>query len=189
MKWPTRVQEIVQILAFGVSHSADDETRRATTRKIAEQCRFELGPNWGHKRADAGRPPSADVFCTREPFVGWDWSVPEGIANFPDSIDLAGQDFIEVEPVNHLGATPSEPPQEPTDLTAVWVAINELKKNQVDFLVRYEKDLQEINKSLETLIMRVAELMVEVSRPMKAEGRTGNTAFHTHSVSLDVVRK
>ena len=63
--WPPRVQEIVDQLAAGVAHSAPDEERRAVTQRIAEQARFELGPNWGTKRADPGRPLSTDVIAMR----------------------------------------------------------------------------------------------------------------------------
>mgnify|MGYP001595229896 CR=1 FL=1 len=113
MIWPPRVQEIVNLLAVGpdAAHSAEDEKRRAITRKIAEQCRLELGPNWGTKRADPGRPPSADVVSTQSPFIGWDWSVPGGVAQFPESIDLAGQTFVAVEPINHLAPAPVPAPE------------------------------------------------------------------------------
>ena len=100
--WPARVQEIVEALAAGVPHSAPDEERRAVTQRIAEQVRYELGPNWGWKRADPGRPLSTDVIATQFPFVGYDWSVPSGIARFPAQIDLTGQVFVPVEPRNHL---------------------------------------------------------------------------------------
>ena len=126
MQWPPRVQEIVDALAQGVAHSAPDDVRRATTEKIAQQCRFELGPNWGWKRADPGRPLSTDVFCTREPFVGWDWSIPSGIATFPESIDLTGQVFVEVEPVNHLGIVPAPGPIAPNPGTITIVDLAEV---------------------------------------------------------------
>ena len=113
MTWPLRVQEIVNLLAAGVPHDAPDERRRATTRQIAQQCRFELGSNWGTKRADPGRPLSADVVCTQSPFVGWDWSVPGGIAQFPERIDLTGQTFVAVVPVNHLGTRSPAPDPSP----------------------------------------------------------------------------
>ena len=129
-KWPDRVQQIVDIMGYGrIWYNAPDEERRAQTRRIAEQCRFELGPNWGHKRADPGRPPSADVFCTQDPFVGWDWSIPEGVAKFPESINLAGQVFIEVEPINHIGTVPQPEPNptpQPVDLAPVLAAIEAL---------------------------------------------------------------
>ena len=126
MTWPDRVQQIVNQLALGVEHDAPDEQRRAITQKIAEQCRFELGPNWGWKRADPGRPLSTDVFCTKEPFIGWDWSIPSGIASFPSSIDLTGQVFVTVQPVNHLDipdTVPTRPTPGTPDLEARLKAI------------------------------------------------------------------
>lgn len=143
MQWPQRVQEIVNELARRNIDlvRGDDEARRALTRKIAEQCRFELGENWGTKRADDGRPLSADVVCTAFPFVGWDTQIGgidpvasdeevlrRHIAQMPDSIDLVGQRFVPVEPVNHLAVaepapTPGEPPPtEPCDDVAAFLA-------------------------------------------------------------------
>lgn len=124
--WPPRVQEIVDQLAAGVSHSAPDDERREVTRKIAEQVRFELGPNWGWKRADPGRPLSTDVFAMRSPFIGWDWSVPSGIAQFPEAIDLAGQVFVEVEPRNHLGMTPPDPGTPVADVARLEAKVDQL---------------------------------------------------------------
>ena len=124
MTWPDRVQQIVNTLAAGVAHDAPDELRRATTMKIAQQCRYELGPNWGTKRADPGRPLSADVICTQSPFVGWDWSVPTGIAQFPDSLDLTGQVFVLVEAVDHLGVgQPPVPPPERDDIVRLTALV------------------------------------------------------------------
>ena len=122
MTWPDRVQVIVNTLAAGIAHTDPDEVRRAVTQKIAEQCRFEFGPNWGTKRADPGRPLSTDVVCTQSPFVGWDWSVPGGIAQFPESIDLTGQVFVVVSPVDHLGVVPPVPAPTPTPVPPVDLA-------------------------------------------------------------------
>src|SRR3990167_7431581 len=132
MTWPDRVQVIVNTLAAGVAHTDPDDVRRAVTQKIAEQCRFEFGPNWGTKRADPGRPLSTDVVCTQSPFVGWDWSVPGGIAQFPESIDLTGQVFVVVSPGDHLGVVPpvpapSPPVAPPVDLAPVLAEIAELR--------------------------------------------------------------
>lgn len=157
MTWPIRVQEIVDALATGpdAAYTAEDEKRRAITRKIAEQCRFEFGTNWGTKRAAAGRPPSTDVICTFNPFVGWDWSVPSGIAQFPESIDLMGQVFVPVEAINHLsgyGTSPEEssPPSPEIllldDLYASLKSLFEivsdltaqLKRNEIEFQLTRE---------------------------------------------------
>jgi hypothetical protein len=112
MKYPSRVQEIINELAARnpALVRGDDEARRQLTRLIAEQCRFELGPNWGTKRASETRPLSADVVCTQDPFVGWDTQIAGGtIAQFPESIDLTGQVFVPVDPVQHLAVSDAHP--------------------------------------------------------------------------------
>jgi len=112
MRYPDRVQGIINELAAKNPDlvRGDDEARRQLTRFIAEQCRFELGPNWGTKRASETRPLSADVVCMQNPFVGWDTQIAGGtIAQFPESIELAGQVFVPVDPVQHLPASDSPP--------------------------------------------------------------------------------
>lgn len=115
MKLPERVRVIVFALYErhkDLAHG-DDDARRQLARKIAEQVRFELGPNWGHKSADPGRPPSKDAIAFKDGtiFVGWDLFNGATRVPFadPESIDLTGQHFIDVSPgVNHLGV--SQPP-------------------------------------------------------------------------------
>jgi hypothetical protein len=185
MKWPERVQTIVNKLAEGISHDAADEVRRATTRRIAEQCRFEFGPEWGHKRADPGRPPSADVFAhkTAEFFVGWDWSVPSGIAEFPESIDLSGQTFIDVEPINHLGGEPApEPvpvpdPQFEARLARLEAAFAELWPRIINAGLVADAALGQSNVALE-----------ELRKPLSIEGTIGRSLYHSHSFSGEVKR-
>lgn len=191
MKWPARVQQIVDTLAAGIAHSAPDEERRAATQKIAEQCRFELGPKWGWKRADPGRPLSTDVFCTREPFVGWDWSVPDGVAQFPESIDLAGQVFVEVEPKNHLGGEPL-PGEVPPNPGTPQPELGELtaRVKALELRVDAQQELiDEQGRQLKELWLRVARAETEIAQPLKVIGRTGDKYAHSHPVNLDVVRE
>lgn len=115
-RYPDRVQTIINTLA--AQHpdlrTGDDDARRRLTRLVAEQTAFELGPNWGTKRADPARPLSADVIATRDPFVGWDFQVAGAvIAQFPESVTLAGQVFVPVDPVDHLGVAPPGAPPSP----------------------------------------------------------------------------
>lgn len=117
MKYPNRVQEIINELAAKHPElvTGDDDARRQLTRLFAEQCRFELGSNWGTKRASETRPLSADVVCTQNPFVGWDTQLAGGvIAQFPDSIDLTGQVFVPVDPVKHIPVETGPGPSDPT---------------------------------------------------------------------------
>ena len=179
-KWPSRVQEIVEEMAgYRDWYAAPDEDRRARTQAIAEQCCFELGDNWGHKRADPGRPPSADVFCTASPFEGWDWSVPGGIAQFPDSIDLTGQTFIKVDPINHLGVAepPESEPPDPIELNEVWDAIEGLQAQINDV----RNDIAEIHQA-------IGMVVAILQQPMKVTGQTGRSAYHSHSFTGEVKR-
>ncbi len=166
-KWPERVQQVVETLAAGVAHDAPDEVRRATTRKIAEQCRYELGPNWGTKRADPGRPPSADVVCTSAPFEGWDWSVPGGVASYPDSMDLAGQVFIVVEPKDHIGVGPVVPKPDIPPVPSF--------------------DLAPLIARIETLEKAVLLLAEQASKPRRAVGRTGTNFYHSHPIDVEII--
>ena len=123
LKWSPRVQEIVNTFAAKYpewsQHSSPDEDRRKLTKMIAEQCRYEFGSPWGTKRYGGG-PPSTDMIVFKDGtiFWGWDWSIPSGIAQYPEGEDLSldpQQKFIPVEPVNHLSSdpVPAPPPVEP----------------------------------------------------------------------------
>lgn len=163
MTWPLRVQEIVNVLAAGVGHIAPDDLRRATTMRIAEQCRFELGSNWGTKRYTWTHPLSTDVICTQSPLVGWDWSVPAGIAQFPESIDLRGQIFVPVDPVDHLGAPPGPVPLPPAPSSDLTQVLNELSALKSLLIPR-----------LDDLAIRVNSL---VERPFPAYGGSASIRF------------
>jgi len=154
MKWPSRVQEIVSEIARRNSSLLipDEESRRKLTLMFAQQCRFELGSNWGTKRADSGRPLSKDTICTRNPFIGWDTQIGGSVitvAEFPDSVDLTGQVFVEVEPINHLEFEEEKPKEEKPDIPDKldWIEvllrkIVELEKFQID-LMEEIKDRQD----------------------------------------------
>ena len=122
MRLPDRVQDITVELYnrhLALAHG-DDDQRRQLARMIAEQARYELGPSWGHKRADPGRPPSKDAIAQQQPdgkLFAWDLfngATREPNAD-PESIDITGQTFIVVPPVNHLGLeAPVDPEPGPT---------------------------------------------------------------------------
>ncbi len=97
---------------------------------FVEQVCFTLpGRGWGTKRADPGRPISADTITQRtvilggESLLSWDLVVsagdPEQRLNLDaESIVTTGQTFVEVIGVDHLGApTPPPPPPPPVDPT------------------------------------------------------------------------
>lgn len=99
-----------------------EQACRDWTHLLAQQFRFAFGATWGHKRADPGRPLSSDViaFWDGRQFLGYDVIVnataPNQALNAnPDPMDLTGQTFVPVEPVDHLGGAPGPSPgPEPT---------------------------------------------------------------------------
>lgn len=134
MEFPARAQ--ASVIALHAKHpdlaAGDDDQRRALTKIMAEQIRFDLGAEWGTKRADPNRPPSKDAIAYQSPsgLVSWDWQnggtrapqVPPLFHEIPDQV------FIPVSGVNHLGhvvvvvppypVPPSPPVQPPTECRA-----------------------------------------------------------------------
>jgi hypothetical protein len=178
MKYPARVQQIIDELARKNPDlvAGDDEARRRLTMLFAQQARFELGPNWGTKRASPTRPLSADAICTQDPFVGWDTQIAGGvIAQFPESIDLAGQVFVPVDPVDHL-RTSTPPVSEPTggggettppaaDRTAEILAAiqasedrtrEQIQASERRVLEALQKARDDFNKGLDTALKQLA---------------------------------
>lgn len=118
MKVPTRVYEIIvemynrhQNLARGT-----DAERRSLTMMMAEQVCYELGRDWGTKRADKGRPLGKDSisYFKDNVLMNYDWQ--NGSTRAPHSPPgnmerLDGQVFVPVNAVDHLGtATGDNPP-------------------------------------------------------------------------------
>jgi len=112
---------------------ATDDEARIWTHFLCEQLAYSFpGEGWGHKSASPTRPHSADCIAIKTPFIGWDVVVAAGSAAAAldlggESIDLTGQTFEPVSPVNWIGDTPPpDPLPPPTDLEA-RVAQLELK--------------------------------------------------------------
>jgi hypothetical protein len=130
MSWTTSHQAVLDAYARRrpcPGGPGQDESARAWTHGCAEQFAFSFpGEGWGHKSAGEGRPPSTDVIATRSPFLGYDLIHAQGtpgwaLASMPRPIDLAGQVFLDVSAVNHIGAIgPIDPP--PSDDLATRVA-------------------------------------------------------------------
>jgi len=118
----------------------NDEDSANWTHRLCEQLAFSYPATpWGHKKASDTRPHSADVIALSNPFVGWDIitnaGTPAARLNLNDSeIDLSGQVFEPVNPVNHLAdAPPIEPPVIPPTIPPASnldvEILNELKKH------------------------------------------------------------
>lgn len=111
-------QAMIRVFASKFPLPVTEDGCRDWTHLLAEQFQYSWGAGWGHKRADHGRPLSSDVIAYQEAavFVGFDVIINAGLPTATvvtdgDAIDLTGQVFERVSPVNHLGtATPPAPP-------------------------------------------------------------------------------
>lgn len=118
-EWTHDHQELLERFARKFPPPMSEADARQWTRSLAEQFRSSFpAAGWGTKRADPGRPPSTDCICTQVPFTGFDVIISQGqwdqsIAKYPEPLDLTGQVFIPVPPVNHLGSLPVPEPPEP----------------------------------------------------------------------------
>ncbi len=115
---PARVKEIVQALYERnvVLAEGDDDQRRALILKIAQQVAFELGSQWGTKRAAASNPPSKDALAHFDGVTLYGADCFDGTTRKPSVPDvmgaLPGQQFIAVTATNHLAGVviPPTPP-------------------------------------------------------------------------------
>lgn len=116
---PEHTAVLRRFAAFaGLPHS--DEDARAWTRQLAEQFAASFPrEGWGTKQASLTRPRSTDVICTRSPFVGYDVIGNQGLPDqalilTPHPLDLTGQVFLPVNPVDHIGGQTPVPLPGPT---------------------------------------------------------------------------
>jgi hypothetical protein len=96
----------------------DDDQRRHATRIMAEQLCFLLGPEWGTKRADPGRPQSKDSISRLRDGHLCNWDYVNGTTRelmFGDGEDITGQVFMAVQPVDHVSGDIPDPPDDPDD--------------------------------------------------------------------------
>jgi hypothetical protein len=125
MQLPDAVKQVRlrYITAFPVPQGAPGEEFEERARQwsihFAEQVAFEL-PNqgWGMKRADPNRPISKDTIARQidgrlliwDLLTGTGTGSPRPVDN-PESEDITGQVFVQVEPTNRLPhvAAPSPP--------------------------------------------------------------------------------
>ena len=169
---------------FGLPDYRSDEAARAWTRQLAEQFAYSFpGEGWGTKSAGGGRPPSTDVLARLVGGRLWGYDVIPGQGSAgqtldprPGAMDLAGQLFIDVTPVNHLGAVPippavqppyvppqpSEPPVTPmpTDLTPLLSALTVLTEQQE----RIAGLLERVNDQLRVSAIRTTDQVDEIRR-------------------------
>lgn len=203
MRLPDDVQDIVNLLYVNHRNLAegDDDQRRALTKLIAETTRFRKGPDWGWKTAGTGRPPSKDAIAKKDNgrLLGWDLfnGTTRAPNDHPESEDITGQIFIEMQPVDHIADEPQLPPPPPDN------TIEELKRELAAVraeLVALRGEVnaargQAIAASGSVAILR-ADFDNYTSHPpiptlprLVARGSTSRSFGHAHSVELDVVPK
>jgi len=98
---------------FPIPSGEDPGPRQLWLHRFAEQACFSLGSAYGHKRAGSGRPHSEDVIARNDSrgFIGWDLVIEAGTSRqrpcdaTADGIDLGGQVFEAVQPVDHLAGS------------------------------------------------------------------------------------
>jgi hypothetical protein len=100
-----------------MDYPATEDGARAWTRATCEQLRYTFPDGgWCAKSAGAGRPQSKDVVA-RQLAGGFEgWAVltaagaqgPRQLTDPPEYVELPFQVAIPVDPVNHLGAGPSD---------------------------------------------------------------------------------
>lgn len=132
MKLPDPVKATIQafVTRFGLPSPATEDAARAWTHRVAEQVRASHGPTWGHKKAAPDRPHSADVIARQDVDRLWGWdllfsagSPQQAFIADPDAIDITGQTFESVDPVDHLGGGSAPPPPDPGTGDAACCAV------------------------------------------------------------------
>lgn len=191
MKYPARVQVIANAL-FDLNTAlvqGNDDERRAYAQKLAEQVCFELGPQWGMKRADKNRPLSKDTlaFNGLDQLHGWDMvnGTSRTINQFPEEVpphEMVEQVFVPVSPVNHLGAPQSpqapepQPQPEPAPQPAPQPASCQCQFTPCDS-EPLRRELAQTKAAVNILIAQVEQLqdivkaVAQRTYPTRAEGR------------------
>lgn len=106
---PPRIREIVQELYARNVHLAEgtDDERRQLQTLICEQARYELGPQYGAKKADSGRPRSKDAIAFLDGDVLYAADCFNGSTRKPsvpgEFTEIPGQVFDPVQAIDHLG--------------------------------------------------------------------------------------
>jgi hypothetical protein len=122
MTYPARVQEILNSLYAQNTTLAKgtDDDRRAFTMLVAQQVCYELGPQWGTKKASETRPLSKDTLAFNGPDQLHGWDLINGTTRepntFPEEInpnEMREQVFVPVPPVNHLKSGTQAQPETP----------------------------------------------------------------------------
>lgn len=122
---------------FPALNKGTDDQRREFALKVAQQFTFSFpGEGWGSKAAGPGRPQTKDVVARNRNGALDGWELVDGASRSVkcnDHLDLAGQLFIPVSPVDYLGSTPPPPPPPPPtgEIEARLKAIEDVEREQL----------------------------------------------------------
>jgi hypothetical protein len=146
---------------------------------MAEQIAFELGPRWGVKSAGPGRPQGpSELAYDAPPLYIWRWSDGDGHVTgiigvpLPEALlepldQTAGQVFLKVDPIDHLGALADTPPQGPPpaalDLKSLLDGLDDVR-GRVEHLESISQALQVVANEFQFMKQQVAKLADDVER-------------------------
>jgi hypothetical protein len=173
----------------------DDDQRRELTSKIAETVRYKLGPEWGWKKASG--PPSKDTIAKREGDFLHGFDLFNGATrepnDRPNSMNITGQTFIEVPPINHLGSVVEPPPPPPVDneleerVLLLEKRINELQQTFGTFVHTTGQAVMMLTEQAGAIAEAVQELQNKPQPRFRAKGKTGRAGFQRHDFDVEVI--
>lgn len=149
------------------------DAARAWTFKLAQQFNFSFPTEgWATKRASHTRPPSTDVICTMNPFVGFDVIQDQGIPSQRlnnlvghHGEDLTGQVVILTPAFDWIGGgtvpTPIPPTPTPTPVKSREVFSREFA--QVNAFYAAPEGLQRLGGMVSNVDASVVEVLRKVA--------------------------
>lgn len=157
---------------FGSLNRGTDDQRREFALKVAQQFAFSFpGEGWGSKSAGPGRPPTKDAVARQHDGVLEGWDLVDGTSRevtCTTHLDLTGQIFLAVTPLNHLGTggttDPPPPPPQPSG-----AATADLQQQQLAILLQI---LGKLDAQLEAQRLQTAALAAAV-QDLKAQIAAG----------------
>lgn len=195
---PESVKPAIRLLAerFADLRTGNDDARRAFALKVAEQVAFNLGPSYGTKRADPGRPPSKDALAKQADGRLFSWDIVNGdtreLQLDGPAEDITGQVFIPVQPFDHLAGDNGDPGDEndtppPNDELRAEVIALRNRVRELELSDTLQDDL--IQKLVEaTNETRLRTLIAQAIEGLSVEGSTSRDWGHSHRIDLKVTR-
>src|SRR5436189_3589963 len=117
---PQVLDLINRVYAANRQLALTDTGQRTLAKMVAEQVRFSTNDkNWGVKSSTPTNPQGPSQIAYNSPdghLYCWRWldgpnaGKENGVLNNPVFLDITGQNFISVDPVNHLDIQQETPP-------------------------------------------------------------------------------